>query len=140
MEILRSPSCACSKLRICRESPDILAPLPYRRRHDHDSVHRPFHPRLQVSSPHLPAAAAPRSATALLRGPTSLGLALPGLAAGPQRRGVGNPQPGPVGIAKAFGAITAIDLEVNLRFDDRFPPQAPASAPPPPRTNVRPPR
>src|ERR1700730_14900813 len=87
----------------CLERLEILKPLPYRRWHDHDSVYRHFHPRVPLSSPRLPgtrahwpsasskrpATAAPRSDSALLHGPTSLGLALPGLAAGPQRYGVG---------------------------------------------------
>ena len=94
---------ACSKLRISRESLEILAPLPYRRRHDHDSVYRHFYPRLPVSLPRLPgtrahwpaasserpATAAPRSDSVLRHGPTSLRLALSGLAAGSQRHGVG---------------------------------------------------
>ena len=78
-----------------RERLEIFAPPPYRRGHDHDSFHRRFHTRLPASSPRLlgtrahraatsgecPAAAAHRSDLALLHGPTSLGLALPGLAA-----------------------------------------------------------
>jgi hypothetical protein len=85
------------KTRNCLESLAIFAPLPYRRWHDHNSVYRHFHPRLPVSSPRLPGTrahwpaasserpttAAPRADSALLHGPTSLGLALPGLAAGP---------------------------------------------------------
>src|ERR1035437_4795030 len=38
---------------------------------------------------HCPAAATPWSASALLHRPAPLGVALPGLAAGPQRRGAG---------------------------------------------------
>src|ERR1700719_132487 len=104
----------------CRDSLEILVPLPYRGRHDHHSVHRHFRRRLSVSSPRLPgdrvdwpatssersAAAAPRSGSALLHGPTSLDLALPSLAAGPQRHGgrqAGNRGPVSSGIAKAFG-------------------------------------
>jgi hypothetical protein len=86
-----------------RKLRDFGATARHRRRHDHDSVYRHFHPCLPLSSSRLPgtpthwpaasserpATAAPRADSALLDGPTSLGLALPGLAAGPQRHGVG---------------------------------------------------
>ena len=86
-----------------RERLEIFAPPPYRRGHDHGSFHRRFPTRLPASSPRLPgtrahraatsgecpATAAPRSASAILYRPATLGVALPGLAAGPQRHGVG---------------------------------------------------
>ena len=87
-------------------------------RHDHDSFHRRFHTRLPASSPRLPgtrahraatsgecpAAAAPRSASAVLYRPATLGVALPGLAAGPPTPWCwSSPQPWSSGIAKAFG-------------------------------------
>src|SRR5229473_3566094 len=86
-----------------RERLEIFAPPPYGRGHDHDSFHRRFRTRLPASSPRLPgtrahraatssecpAAAAPRSASAILHRPATLGVALPGLAAGLERHGAG---------------------------------------------------
>src|ERR1700730_2210411 len=86
-----------------RERLEIFAPPPYRRGHDYDSFHRRFHTRLPASSPRLPrtrahrdatsgecpAAAAPRSASAILYRPATLGVALPALAAGLERHGAG---------------------------------------------------
>ena len=70
-----------------RERLEIFAPPPYRRGHDHDSFRRRFHTRLPASAPRLPgtrahraatsgecpAAAAPRSASAILYRPATLG-------------------------------------------------------------------
>ena len=96
LEIFAPPLCLRKTPKV-RERLEISALPPYRRGHDHDSFHRRFHTRLPASSPRLlgtrahraatsgecPAVTAPRSDLALLHGPTSLGLALPDLAAGP---------------------------------------------------------
>src|SRR5260370_39847345 len=86
-----------------RESLEILAPPPYRRGHDHDSFRPCFPAFFPRSSPRLPgtrarrpatssccaASTAPRSASALLHRPASLGVALSTLAAGPERHRAG---------------------------------------------------
>jgi hypothetical protein len=96
-------SCACSKLRrtekswrFLRHRPTVTSMITIR-------FHRRFHTRLPASSPRLPgtrahraatsgecpAAAAPRSASAILHRPAALGVALPDLAAGLERHGAG---------------------------------------------------
>src|SRR6266540_1279602 len=107
-----------------RERLEICAPPPYRRGHYHYSFHRRFHPRFPPSKPSLagtrthcpstssecPAAAAPRSASALLHRPAPLGVALPGLAAGPQRHGAGQAgNRGPVA-QKRLPALLAVAI------------------------------
>jgi len=86
-----------------REKLEIFAPPPYRRGHAHNSFRPRFPALVPRSQPRLPgalarrpatsgdcpAAATPWSASALLHRPAPLGVALPGLAAGPQRHGAG---------------------------------------------------
>src|SRR6202047_2735788 len=130
-----SPSMVCLlKTPKGRERLEIFAPPPYRRGHDHDSFHRRFHTGLPASSPRLlgtrahraatsgecPAAAAPRSDLALLHGPTSLGLALPGLAAGPQRDGVGKAgNRGPVA-SQRLSDILAVAIKPSGAAQDEY--------------------
>ncbi|MSP87682.1 MAG: tetratricopeptide repeat protein [Alphaproteobacteria bacterium] len=85
------------------ESVEFFAPPPYRRGHDHASVRLRFSALVPGPQPRLagararrpstsgwrPATATPWSASAPLRRPVALGLALPNLAADPQRHGPG---------------------------------------------------
>src|ERR1700730_15667312 len=117
-----------------RKRLEIFAPPPYRRGHNHDSFHRRFHTRLPASSPRLlgtrahraatsgecPAATAPRSDLALLHGPTSLGLALAGSAANPQRDGVGKAgDRGPVA-SQRLSDILAVAITPSGAVKDKY--------------------
>src|SRR5882762_854125 len=98
-----SPRLCLVKTPKGRESLEIFAPPPYRRGHGHNSFHPRFPALVPCSQPRLTgararrpapssdrhAAAAPGSASALLHRPAPLGVALPDLAAGPQRHGAG---------------------------------------------------